>query len=383
MVRPGASIMIAFLRRGAPAAVLVALVACSSGEATTSSTGSGGTSTTSGSTTSASASSGTGGTSGSVDPPPAGDTTYAAVTAAQAFLATLDATQKAAVSFAFTDDAQRTHWSNFPTGIFQRNGVKLGNMTAAQQEATFAMLAAILSPKGYQQVVDTVNADEALKQSTSGGMLVFGRDEYFVSILGTPSATSPWMVQFGGHHLAINATIVGADITLAPSLTGAQPASYVLNGATIRPQGVEIDRAFELVNALDATQKAKAVIGSMYIDLVLGPGQDGKVLAPEGIQASTLTAAQQALLLQVIADRVEILNLEDAALRMAEIKATLADTYFAWSGPTTAGSAAYYRVTGPTLAIEYSPQSLGGAATDHTHAMYRDPTNDYGKALIK
>ena len=68
---------------------------------------------------------------------------------------------------------------------------------------------------------------------------------------------------------------------------------------------------------------------------------------------------------------------------MAEIKATLADTYFAWSGPTTAGSAAYYRVTGPTLAIEYSPQGMGGTATDHTHAMYRDPTNDYGKALIK
>jgi hypothetical protein len=228
-----------------------------------------------------------------------------------------------------------------------------------------------------------VNADEALKQSSGGGMLVFGRAEYFVSILGAPSATSPWMVQFGGHHLAINATIVGADITLAPSLTGAQPASYVLNGATIRPQGIELDRAFELVNALDASQKAKAIIGAMYTDLVLGPGKDGMVLAPEGIQASTLTAPQQAQLLQLIADRVEILNLEDAALRMAEIKATLADTYFAWSGPTTAGSAAYYRVTGPTLAIEYSPQGMGGNAADHTHAMYRDPTNDYGKALIK
>jgi hypothetical protein len=383
--------MIAFLRRGAPIAVLAALVACSSSETTGSTGGSSSGGAASTTTTSTGGTGGTGsstttssGTGGSVDPPPAGDATYGAVTAAQGFLATLDAAQKKAVSFTFSDDAQRAHWSNFPTGIFQRNGVKIGDMTTAQQDAMFAMLAAILSPKGYQQVVDTVNADEALKQSSGGGMLVFGRDQYYVSILGTPSATSPWMVQFGGHHLAINATIVGADITLAPSLTGAQPASYVLNGVTIRPQGIELDRAFELVNALDASQKAKAVIGSMYIDLVLGPGKDGMVLAPEGIQASTLTAAQQALLLQLIADRVEILNLEDAALRMAEIKATLADTYFAWSGPTAAESAAYYRVTGPTLAIEYSPQSLGGeAATNHTHAMYRDPTNDYGKALIK
>ncbi len=381
--------MIAFLRRGAPAAVLVALMACSSSETTTSSTGGGGTGGSSGTSTTGSGGTGggttstSGGTGGTVDPPPAGDATYAAVTAAQGFLATLDAAQTKAVSFAFSDDAQRTHWSNFPTGSSSATASSSGDMTAAQRDAVFAMLAAILSPKGYQQVVDTVNADEALKQSSGGGMLVFGRDQYYVSILGTPSATGPWMVQFGGHHLAINATIVGADITLAPSLTGAQPASYVLNGVTIRPQGIELDRAFELVNALDASQKAKAVIGSMYIDLVLGPGKDGMVLAPEGIQASALTAAQQALLLQLIADRVEILNLEDAALRMAEIKATLADTYFAWSGPTTAGSAAYYRVTGPTLAIEYSPQSLGEAATNHTHAMYRDPTNDYGKALIK
>ena len=373
--------MIAFLRRGAPAALLAALVACSSSETTTGGTGgssTGSTGSTTGSETSSTSSTG----GGTIDPPPAGDTTYTVVTAAEAFLATLDVTQKAAVSFAFTDDAQRIKWSNLPTGIFQRSGVKLGSMTAAQQKAAFDLLAAILSPKGYQQVVDTVNADEALKQGSSGGMLVFGRDEYYVAILGTPSATSPWRVQFGGHHLAINATIVGAAITLAPSLTGAQPASYVLNGATIRPQGIELDRAFELVNALDATQQKKAIIGAAYINLVLGPGKDGMVLAPEGVQASTLTAAQQTLLLQLIADRVEILNVEDAALRMTEIKANLADTYFAWSGPTTAGSAAYYRVTGPTLAIEYSPQ-MGGSPTDHTHAMYRDPTNDYGKALIK
>jgi hypothetical protein len=354
-----------------PTILSAALLACSSADPSATSGAGGGSST--------SSSSG----SGSVTAPPDGDATYKIVEAAEALLEALDESQKEAVSFAFDDDEQRAHWSNFPTGIFQRNGVKLGDMTDAQQTATFDLLAAILSPKGYQQVVDTVNADQALKESSSGGMLVFGRAEYYLSILGTPSATSPWMVQFGGHHLAINATIVGGDITLAPSLTGAQPASYVLNGATIRPQGIEIDSAFALINALDAGQQAKAVLGAMYIDLVLGPGQDGKVLSPEGIKASELTTEQQALLLKLIAERVEILNLEDAAAQTEKFKANLADTYFSWYGPTTAGSAAYYRITGPTLAIEYSPQGMGGDATNHTHAMFRDPTNDYGKALTK
>jgi len=46
----------------------------------------------------------------------------------------------------------------------------------------------------------------------------------------------------------------------------------------------------------------------------------------------------------------------------------------AWSGPTTNGSAAYFRIQGPTLVIEYAPQG----SVDHIHTIYRDPTNDYG-----
>jgi hypothetical protein len=55
--------------------------------------------------------------------------------------------------------------------------------------------------------------------------------------------------------------------------------------------------------------------------------------------------------------------------RMAEIRASVNDTWFAWSGPTTNGSAAYFRIQGPTLVIEYAPQ--GGV--DHIHTIYRIP----------
>jgi Protein of unknown function (DUF3500) len=40
---------------------------------------------------------------------------------------------------------------------------------------------------------------------------------------------------------------------------------------------------------------------------------------------------------------------------------------------------AYYRIQGPHLVIEYSPQELGGDPAMHVHTMYRDPTNDYGR----
>jgi hypothetical protein len=38
---------------------------------------------------------------------------------------------------------------------------------------------------------------------------MFGRDLFYISILGKPSVKDPWMLQFGGHHLALNITMVG------------------------------------------------------------------------------------------------------------------------------------------------------------------------------
>ena len=189
-------------------------------------------------------------------------------------------------------------------------------------------------------------------------------------------------MQFGGHHLAINATFAGKEITLAPSLTGGQPATIQLNGQPVRLIGEESDAAFKFVNTLDAAQQKKSVIGAQYIDLVLGPGQDGKVVQPEGIKGSDLNADQQTQLLGLIHERMNLLNDKDNAGQMARIKASLADTYFAWSGPTAAGSAAYYRIQGPSAIIEFAPQGQDGVPMDHIHAMFRDPTNEYGAAWV-
>ncbi len=193
------------------------------------------------------------------------------------------------------------------------------------------------------------------------------------------------MLQFGGHHLALNITISGAQGILTPTLTGAQPALFMLNGKTVRPLAGESDKALALVNALDEKQQKEAVLNYKIRDLVLGPGQDGKTIQPEGLKASAMNAKQRAMLLDVMTEWAGIVNDTAAAARMAELKADLNDTWFAWSGPTTsapgANISAYYRIQGPRVVIEYSPQQMGGDASLHVHTMYRDPTNDYGKKL--
>jgi hypothetical protein len=69
------------------------------------------------------------------------------------------------------------------------------------------------------------------------------------------------------------------------------------------------------------------------------------------------------------------------------VQAALGETYFAWYGPTTPGSAVYFRVTGPTIVIEYAaqgPGAGGGArAPSHIHGIYRDPTNDYAARYVR
>jgi hypothetical protein len=325
-----------------------------------------------------------------------GAVTARVVAAANAFLATLTADERARGTFGFTS-SQRTGWSNLPTGAFQRNGLRFGDMTPRQREAALALIAAALSREGYQKVTNIMNGDEVLKNARGGrtggrpggpgpggaggrgGGVRFGLDEYYIALLGTPSARDPWMIQFGGHHLAINVTVVGPNNVMTPSLPAAQPAKYTLNGQTIRPLGRENDKGFALINALSAAQQKQAVLTYQVTDLVLGPGADGKVIQPEGILASALDASQQGLLLDVVHEWVGILNDEAAAAKMAEIKANLARTYFAWSGSTQNGGLAYYRIQGPTLVIEYAPQQ---GDLDHIHTIYRDPTNDYGAKLV-
>jgi len=335
------------------------------------------------------------------------DVTARIVAAAQALLTTLTQADRTKVQFPF-DGPQKSGWSNLPTGIFKRAGLRLGDLTPPQRTAAMSLLSTAFSPEGYRKVVEIMRGDEVLRKNdtgpgpggpppggppprgqgnapggpggTPGGPphVVFGEDEYYLAFVGTPSAAAPWMIQFGGHHLAINLTLAASEATLAPSLTGAQPARFTIEGRTMRPLGNENDKAFDLINALDEAQRKQAILPYTVSDLVLGPGQDGRTIQPEGVRGSALTPAQQSMLLDLVREWAGIMNIAFAEPRMAEIRAHLAETYFAWSGPTTNGSMAYFRVQGPTLVIEYAPQR----SIDHIHTIYRDPTNDYGKRYV-
>ena len=270
-------------------------------------------------------------------------------------------------------------------GATERNGLKLGAMTPAQETAALALLAAALSRDGYQKVMAIVDADQLLEEQSAPSRaptarIRFGRAEYYLAILGTPSTTERWMLQFGGHHLAINLTFTGGAEVLTPTHTGAQPASFTIDGRTVRPLGDEKDKALALMAGLTPDQRKEAVLGFEVRNLVLGPGEDGRMIAPEGVKGSALSAAQRALLAELIGEWAGIIGDDSATAKMTAVKAGLDDTYFAWAGATTSGANAYFRIQGPSVFIEYAPQ--GNPTTgDHIHTIYRDPTYDYAERV--
>jgi hypothetical protein len=338
------------------------------------------------------------------------------VSAANAFLATRNPKQKQSAMYAFNDEQQRARWSNLPTAFIPRGGISLKDMTPAQCAAAMNLLSIALSQKGYEKVQQIMEGDEVNKKTDTGpgnrpprgnggpppsnganrpprggpggpNGDMFGKDLYYISFLGTPSEKTPWMMQFGGHHLALNITIDGEHGILTPTLTGAQPAVYTEGGKTVRPLGQESDKALALLKSLDDNQKKQAILSYELADLVLGPGQDGKTIQPEGLKASAMTEEQRTMLLDVISEWAGIINDDAARTRMAQLRRDIDQTWFAWSGPTTGemgkNITAYYRIQGPHLVIEYAPQTLGGDPALHVHTMYRDPTNDYGRGMIQ
>src|ERR1700761_8920800 len=95
--------------------------------------------------------------------------TRSIVAAADAFLASLSPAQRKEAMFAFNDAQQRARWSNFPNGIFQRAGLRYGELSASQRRLLMDLLGQVLSPYGVQMVRDQMGADDVLKANPALG----------------------------------------------------------------------------------------------------------------------------------------------------------------------------------------------------------------------
>jgi hypothetical protein len=365
------------------------LTGCATGGTTTTPTAGG---TTSATITDAAASAAT-----STSTTTAGTITSTAA-AAEAFLATLSDEQVAAVTSAYDDETKTTSWSNFPVTFVERAGLNLTDLTAEQQTAAMAVLEALLSDEGYATVTAIIGGDEFLAANSSSTEDSLG--QYYLAFFGDPSDTGAWEVQFGGHHLGINATLDGAagSITFAPTHLGTQPAAYTAaDGTEVQPLAGMYESAFAFYDSLTTEQQAVLYQGEEVDgNLACAPGDTCDFPTGTGLSGADLTDEQRALLLDVIANWVGLSDQETTTTALAEIEATLDETFVSWSGATvydmTQGDGISFQISGPDVYVGFaSQQGSAGADVDgvvtsgwgHVHTIYRDPTDDYAGSVTQ
>jgi hypothetical protein len=205
--------------------------------------------------------------------------------------------------------------------------------------------------------------------------------DYHIAVYGQPSTTQPFMVQFGGHHLARNLTYNGDKVSQTPQFVGTEPTSFPVDGATVEPLSTEATNLFAVTTSLTADQRASAQITSgTFDDLLMGPGKDsGNFPTPEGLLISGLDAGQRQAVMAAIRAYVGDLSTDAATKLMAKYEFELDQTRIGWSnntGPTDENS--YIRIDGPSVWIEFINTRSQSTPNIHYHSVYRDKTDDYG-----
>jgi len=201
---------------------------------------------------------------------------------------------------------------------------------------------------------------------------------YYFTVFGTPGGAAPWGWRVGGHHLALNFTVVREElVSPTPLFFGANPAVVhhgLARGLRILTAEEELARA--LLGTLGAGQKTLAVVDTVAPADILTKNyrMADPTALPHGIAYAALSGEQRDHLVSLVRHYIERAASDVSAHVWSRIERTGLDALtFAWAGSLERGQAHYYAVKGPTFLIEYDNTQNNA---NHIHSVWRDFTND-------
>jgi hypothetical protein len=321
----------------------------------------------------------------------------AVASAVNAFKLLLTPSQRAMLERPLTWESA-IQWSNLPVGVVPRSGLRLGDLGDKQSSAARQVFATALSACGLRLLDEVRLADDYLIAFDKRPIGWDGRN-YFLTILGEASGTSPWMLQVGGHHLAFNFTFNGRDAGATPLFMGSEPIRFEMKGQPFEPLTTQSTAMSRLAMSLAEYPEAK--LSGTFTDVVKGvvpptphgQPQSGGVdrgfphtyptgTLDRGVRVSRLSKSQRALVREAIESYV---NLPGAAvsapLRAAYLEgAALDETFVGFSGSADLSArGSYVRIDGPRIWMEFVVQpAVADPQTLHYHALWRDKVSDYG-----
>ena len=324
---------------------------------------------------------------------PSGVSTEPIRNAAERFMATLTSVQLVRTTFPVGDEQWRK-WMN--QHFYPRQGISFLEMTEAQRDAAFGLMQVSLSAKGFELTRNIMRLNETLAELADDHTFL-GEWLYFITILGTPSATEPWGWQLQGHHAIINYFVLGDQVVMTPLFVGSEPVratSGKYKGVTILQQ--EQNEGLAMLQALPDAQRKQAVLNFSKTgnNNLTEAFKDNVVLDYSGLRANGLVDAARQRLRDLV--HLYVSNMDDGHTRvkMDEVDRHLDNTWFSWIGGAQPDSAFYYRVQSPVILIEFDHQRPANLAKfaahpnlpsqQHIHCVVRTPNgNDYGKDLLR
>jgi hypothetical protein len=307
-------------------------------------------------------------------------------TAAEKFLGTLSAEQKAKAVFDF-NDKERTNWYFVPRQTADkkpgRKGLPLADMTAEQRKAALDLVRAGTSTTGYDQATTIMSLESILREQEKGGAMVRDPGWYFFSIFGTPSKTGQWGWRVEGHHLSLNFTIdKGAVVSATPSFFGANPAT-IQTGPRKGHQPLAGAEKFakELFDSLDEKQQKVARQPRQFPEIEQAKAAPN-VGPPRGLPGARMNDKQLKILKKLLEAYAGRMPPEVGAYELERVeKAGLDKVHFAFARAEDKPGKPYtYRVQGPTFVIEFlnvQADSAGNPA-NHIHSAWRNIQGDFG-----
>jgi hypothetical protein len=307
-----------------------------------------------------------------------------AVGAAAALVAATPAADRRALVRAL-DDPVRTRWHYVPLA---RPGIPIGALSAAQRGAVASLVQSGLGDAGWARA-EAIVAHEGILRGLEQARGVPGL-----------RAPRPGTVLHGALRHAGRRVGVGVAVRGAPPVGerdgGRGRAAGDRAAVHGREPGARAERAAGRVAAVrgrgglgaraprgapPALRRAAIIADTTVGEIVTRNDPAVGALAPQGVTAAEMPAAQQRQLRALVALYAGRMAPAVARRQLDRIeRAGFGRVRFAWAGAAEPGRQHYYRIHGPTVLIEYDNSQNGG---NHVHTVWRDLENDFGRDLLR
>ncbi|MCB9235682.1 MAG: DUF3500 domain-containing protein [Bacteroidia bacterium] len=316
-------------------------------------------------------------------------------TLATDFKNSLSSANLATMQYCLNDD-ELTLWAYLPENEVDREGLRIGEISAASLDLFESLLQGFLSNQGYSKVDWVINTLEPYISSQEG-TTNYGSGYFTVTMFNDPATDGSWAIQLEGHHLAMVFVVNEDVVTFTPTFFGGRPRVY--NGTNIYAD--EENLGLNFVNSLTTTQLAMARTDTAAPEATGYAAQKGanddhfgtygydQGEKTQGIGYADLTSQQQTDLHDLIKYYVANYNANLTSSLLTDIANGLSQTRFVWKGSMdnsnvtnlniSASDRYYYRIYNPAILIEFDVTLYDAPEdTHHDHFVIRSPTGDFG-----